>query len=219
MPTNQELAVILTLKDELTAALGRTVQAAGQQLDELGHRMKQFGREITQVGRSLTFLGAAITGIFSVSLAVAQKYSIEASNAIRDLNAQHVRFQMIVAQALIPVLSQLTAILSRLVDAFQSMNPATRDAIIQWTAIGGVFLIVAGLIAHIFGALIKLTGQILISASSIATAYGGIVLLIGVVGAIIVATVGWEKALTGLARAVEVVILGVKFLVNHLERG
>jgi len=63
MPTNQELNIILKLKDELTAALGTAVQTAGQQIDQLGHRMKQFGRELTQVGRSLTFLGAQITAI------------------------------------------------------------------------------------------------------------------------------------------------------------
>jgi len=42
---------------------------------------------------------------------------------------------------------------------------------------------------------------------------------VAVIGTIIVATVGWEKALIGLARAVDVVIQGVKFLVNLLETG
>jgi len=69
-----------------------------------------------------------------VSLAVAQKYSLQVSNAIRELNAQHVQFQLIIAQALIPVLNTLTAILAQVVGALQKMNPATRDAIIQWTA-------------------------------------------------------------------------------------
>lgn len=219
MPTNQELAVILKLKDELTGALNRAVQAAGKELDDLGHRMKTFGREVSQFGRNLAFLGASITGAFSVSLAVAQRYSIGVSNALRDLNAQQIRLQLIIAQALVPVLNTLTALLSKVVDAFQKMNPATRDAILQWTAIGGVLLIATGLITHVYGSLIKLVGQILIWAGSITVAHGGIVLLIAVIGAVVIATVGWEKALIGLARAVDVAAQAVKFLVNLLESG
>jgi hypothetical protein len=219
VPTNQELAVILKFRDEMTAAFTRTTQAAGRQLDQLGHQIKAFGQQLVQAGRNMRFLGAEITGVLAVSLAVAQRYSIQTSNAIRDMSNQSVRLHLVIAQALVPVLESLTAVISKAATAFEEMNPATRDAIIQWTAIGGILLLVGGQLISTWGHLAKLVGQILIWASSLTVAYGGIVLLVAVIGTVIVAFVGWQKALIGIARAFDVLMQAIKFLINLLETG
>lgn len=219
MPTNQELAVILKFRDEMSAAFTRTTQAAGRQLDQLGHQIKAFGQQLVQAGRNMRFLGAEITGVLAISLAVAQRYSIQTSNAIRDMSNQSVRLHLVIAQALVPVLESLTAVISRAASAFEEMNPATRDAIIQWTAIGGILLLVGGQLISTWGHLAKLVGQILIWASSLTVAYGGIVLLVAVIGTVIVAIVGWQKALIGIARAFDVLMQAIKFLINLLETG
>ena len=219
MPTNQELAVILKFRDEMTAAFTRTTQAAGRQLDQLGHQIKAFGQQLVQAGRNMRFLGAEITGVLAISLAVAQRYSLQTSNAIRDLSNQSVRFHLVIAQALVPVLESLTAVISKAAAAFEKMNPATRDAIIQWTAIGGILLLVGGQLISTWGHLAKLVGQILIWASSLTVAYGGIVMLLAIIATVIVAIVGWQKVLIGIARAFDVLMQAIKFLINLLKTG
>lgn len=160
MPSNQVLELILRLKDEATGALQRATQAAENSLRRLGENLQSLGRQMSQFGRNLAFLGAAITGTFGVALATASSRSIAVRSALQDLHGQTAQLQQTIAQAVVPVIHRFAQALENLNRWFQSLNPRTRDMIIQAALMAGVMATVGGVVVNLGGKLVILAGTI-----------------------------------------------------------
>ncbi|MDD5450201.1 MAG: hypothetical protein PHO42_06390 [Candidatus Omnitrophica bacterium] len=161
--TNRELEVILTLRDELSKKLESAKTAIAKFASEMGKMGRLFtsiGRDLNRIGSQLTIFGAAITGGFLLSLRNMVNYSPQVSRAFTELTNAARNFQLVIAQAVVPILQRLANFVSGLVEVFQSLNPQLRDQILQWVFLSGIWLTAVGILFKVAGGISTLFGKI-----------------------------------------------------------
>lgn len=163
MASKRELEIIATFKDLVSKKLyglhGAVVRASGQ-IRQMGENLKRSGQQMAEFGQKAAFIGAAITGPLALAFRNAEKYSAGVSEEMRRLKDVSTAFQVSVANAMIPVVHKLTNILAGLLNAWNSLSPATRQAIVQGTLAVGMFFTIGGAVTAIMGKLISLAGVI-----------------------------------------------------------
>ena len=160
-----ELVITLTLKDEVTAHL---TGVAGK-LDEFAENAKRLGREIGQVGQTIALTGASITGPFILAIKKASETSTDLKRALNSIDTSFTSISSTIAKALVPIINNFSRMLFDLSNWFNGLNATTRDAIVQFTFLAGVFLTVGGGLTIVIGKVISLASNI---ASLTASFYG-----------------------------------------------
>lgn len=146
---------IINIKIRLTG-----VEAFAKQIKGTGANIAQFGREVSRVGTTIAWTGAAITGPFILAFKNAEKYSLPVRQELERLRNATLGFQTSIANALIPTAQQLTNFLGRLLNVWNSLNPAVQQSIAQAVAWTGIWLLVGGTITTVTGKLITLVGNV-----------------------------------------------------------
>ena len=163
MPTNRELEIIMRLKDEVTKRLKGVegaIQKFANRARETGQTLKQLGRDISQVGQNLIFMGGALTGPLALAFKSAEKYSIPVYNELKRLDNAFIGLRVSIAEALIPVVHKLANVFGNLLNLWNSIDPATRNLIIQSVAMTGIFMMLGGVVIALVGRLVRLSGTI-----------------------------------------------------------
>ncbi|MBI4227708.1 MAG: hypothetical protein HY600_05520, partial [Candidatus Omnitrophica bacterium] len=203
MPTNHELAIILKLRDEATAAFRQAVSRIDRDLETLSRRMQEVGRAAQQVGRNMLQLGLAITGPFAGALAVASSVSLGTSLALTDLKGSFRDLSVLVANAILPLVRQLADAVRHLVARLQAMDPAARDAALRFVFLSGVLLTVSGILVRMGGQLLKLGGFLLGLLAALQPAQLALVAVAAAVIGLLAATNLLAPALTLLVRLLD----------------
>ncbi|MDP2942885.1 MAG: hypothetical protein Q8O36_05215, partial [Candidatus Omnitrophota bacterium] len=163
MPTNRELEIIMRLKDEVTKRLKGVegaIQKFANRARETGQTLKQLGRDISQVGQNLIFMGGALTGPLALAFKSAEKYSIPVYNELKRLDNAFIGLRVSIAEALIPVVHKLANVFGNLLNLWNSIDPVTRNLIIQSVAMTGIFMMLGGVVIALVGRLVRLSGAI-----------------------------------------------------------
>lgn len=205
MPTNQELAVILKLRDELSDAFRQTVQRVDEGMKTLSHRMKEIGSTAKEVGRNMLQLGLEITGPFLGALAVASSVSLGASLALTDLKVSFRDLSVIVSNAILPLIQQLADLVRRLVGHLQNMDPQVRDMALRFMFLTGVLLTLNGLILKLAGQILKLGGFLVGLLAALSPVQLAVIAAAAAVIGLLAATDLLNPALTLLARLLDFV--------------
>lgn len=148
MADNNELQIVLSLDDQASAQAKqafkgineegkKAASAVSESLENMGKSLQSVGREIGHVSTSLAFLGAGIVAPFALALNEASKSSINVSNEMMRLKSVTDELQNEIATAVLPVVHQFADNLKALLDAFNSLPEATRNAILQTTLFTG----------------------------------------------------------------------------------
>jgi len=164
MPTNRELEIIMKLKDEISKKLQGVeggLRRFANSARELGQTLRSTGKEISQMGSALTMLGASITGPMMLAFNNAAQYSSAVSYQIERAKGATLQFQISIANALVPIMEKFTNILGNLLNAWNSLSPATQQQIVQGAFMVGTFLTLGGGAVWLIGKLTTLTGTVI----------------------------------------------------------
>jgi hypothetical protein len=186
---------------------------------EFGQSMKQLGREVSQVGSSVMLLGTAITAPLLLAFKNAEKYSISVSEEMVKFNNIVRQLQTSIAETLVPIMHNLTNLLGRLLNAWNSLTPAQQQTITQTTFMTGVYLIMTGTVLKLIGTITKLVGIMIKWASTMAlfALAHPILLAIGVaIGALIFLMVKYRDISVPVLNAIETALNMVMIGYNKL---
>lgn len=168
MPANAELNIILKVVDEATAGMKKAIEntsssmeKTSQSLKETASEMRNFGRSVSQVGSTMTYFGAALTAPFILALKVAGQHSRKVADELDRLKSIAENLQITIATVVLPVVSRFGNILLSLLNAFNSLPPATQIMIVQGILMTGVFISLGGIITLVIGKLITLAAGLM----------------------------------------------------------
>lgn len=162
--TNKQLEIIMRLKDEVTKRLEgieRALYSFRRGVASVGRDVESFGRTMGVLGKNMIFLGGAITGPLVLAFKNAEKYSSAVHTEMERLRNVTNTFQVSIANALIPVIRSLNNILIGALNAWERMDPALRNAILQTSLITGGILLLNGTILTLVSRLSILIGKFL----------------------------------------------------------
>lgn len=159
----QDINIIIRMKDELTSQLNK----ATENIHQFGYEIDQAGRHTQQLGMKLAMVGTLITGSYIAAIKSAEDISIPAYEAMQNFDTTLRSLQVTIVEAALPALRQITGFIQGLVNAFNNMDPVIRNAIIQWTFIGGAVLLATGIFLKVVGALTSVIGRIIEFASNL----------------------------------------------------
>lgn len=175
------LSVILTLDDQLTAALQKTnaaVNKISKDVEDFGKTLKTTGKELAGLGRDLSFFGAGAIAPFVLALDKAAKSSDEVAHALRVVDSISQQFFLTISTSVLPLLKDFAFQLNNLLTWFNSLSQSTRDFIIQGTIITGVFLTFSGAVTFVIGKIVGLVANLsLLGASFMAFAAANVPLI------------------------------------------
>lgn len=187
---------IINIKIRLTG-----VEAFAKQLKGTGANIAQFGKEVSRVGTTVAWTGAAITGPLVLAFKNAEKYSMPVRQEIERLKNAILGFEVSIANNLLPVAQQLTNFLGRLLNVWNSLNPAVQQSIVQAVAWTGIWLTVGGTITVVAGKIITLIGNVMKLGSAFLSFIAVHPVLVAIAAAIAVITtlmVKWHGAIAVL---------------------
>lgn len=145
--------------------LEKNIGKAADSLEEFSKSAKKLGQEIGQVGSIVSLLGASISGPLVLAFNNAAKSSAGAANEVKRFHDITEKFQKVIADALVPVFEKLNNVLSGLYNAFNSMDVALRNQLIQGALIAGIFLTLSGVLTIIIAKILSLSANIALLAS------------------------------------------------------
>jgi len=219
MPTNRELEIILKLRDELTKKLKSAetaINAFVTRMGNLGSTFSNFGRTINQIGTKLTMFGSIITGGFLLALRNAADYSLPVSRALNEIKNSALNLQIVIAQAVVPVLQKLSNFIASIVTIFQNMNPQLRESILQWAFMVGIWLTATGVLFKFGGAILTVIGKTLTLAKNmyfLAAANWPVTLgIMAIVAALILMIKYWSQVRAMAIPVINAMQIGVDML-------
>lgn len=187
MASKRELEIIATFKDLVSKKLhglqGAVVKASGF-IRQMGDNLKRTGQQMAEFGSKAAFVGAAITGPLALAFRNAEKYSFGVSEEMRRLKDITTSFQVSVASAMLPVVHKLTNILAGLLNAWNGLSPATKEAIVQGTLAVGMFFTIGGAVTILVGKLISLGGVIVAVVAKLVTIVSANPAILAIVAAV-----------------------------------
>lgn len=187
----------------MNQAAQQAVSRASAAMVDMGNAVRRAGSEISKVGQSLAFFGAAVGGPILLAFRSMRDISPQVAEQMERLKNVTQNFQLIIANAVVPIVERFVNILGGLLQAFNSMDPALRTQIIQWALIGGVTATVGGIFLAAAGKLMALGGTIYRA--------GGIVFaFLGPWGLLAAAIVGVITYFVGLDRVAKTVLSGLE---------
>ena len=171
MPTNRELEIIMKLKDEVSQKL-QGVEGAlrkfGNNMKALSGDMREVALSIRQVSRNMVFVGGIITGGFALAIKTASQYSGDVDRAVQSMNLSFIRLQILIAQAVVPVLNALANIVSNLVAWFNSLDVNTRNFALQAVFLTGIILTLGGAFGRMLSSLIQIIATLPLAIGNLA---------------------------------------------------
>lgn len=153
---DRDINIHLRLFDNFSSAASR-IQA---QTQKLGQNLEQAGRAASQFGGRLAFVGGATTGAFLLAMKNIEGASPAVTRTFRELENVTRNFQLSIAESAQPALQRLVDMFARVVDAWNELDPAMRDAIVQFTFNAGAALLAAGAILKLGGAITTIIGKV-----------------------------------------------------------
>ncbi len=211
----REMSITMKLIDEVSKTMNSIeggLQRFANSATETGQKMKSFARELGTIGNTLTAVGAAITGPLLLAFNSAGKYSADVQRELNNLHTTANAFQVTLAQALVPVMNQLSNILANLLSMWNSLGPTQQALIIQTIFMIGVFIALSGVIVNCTRGMISYTASIL-KVTGATTAFISANLAAVAVWALIIIAVGTLIVLMWKFKAVSDAVL------NTLELG
>jgi len=178
---DNQLEITLTLRDELSANL----TGVAEKLNSVQQDLKKLGREFTELGRSMSFFGAGVAAPFILAMKNASKTSDELAKSFRQIDSVSNQFYQSIATSLIPVIQSFTGLLATFLSWWNQIDARTRDVIVQFTFLSGVFIAVTGIVTILIGKLILLGSAI---AGVMATMVGWAVLNLPLVATVAIVT-------------------------------
>jgi len=159
----RDINIHLRLFDNFSSAAAKIQN----QTIAIGQSMDQVGRQISQFGGKLTLLGGATTGAFLVAMKNIEGASPAVTRTFRELDNVMRNLQLSIAESAQPALQRMVDMFADVVDAWNELDPALRDSIIQFTFQAGAALLAGGAIAKLGGILISVVGKIITVAGSL----------------------------------------------------
>ncbi|MEI8350097.1 MAG: hypothetical protein WCI77_08075 [Candidatus Omnitrophota bacterium] len=159
--TNNQLEIILKLRDEVSKHVERMAQEIKNDLDGIGDSFVKVGNQISKMGRNLAMIGASITGPLALAFKTTADCSLEANAALTKLQDSFTSFQVTIGTALIPVIDKISNAVAGLAQWFSNLDPKVRDTIIQVALVSGIFLTLGGALTHVIGKIIATVGAIM----------------------------------------------------------
>jgi len=134
MPTNHELQVKFTLRDELSqklAGIQGSIQKLANKTKDVALEMRKMGREMSYVGMSMAAVGTAITAPLAIAYKTAGSFNADIAHQLRQTQNVFNNLSLSIGKSLLPVMKQLTDSVANAVGWWNSLEQATRDKIIQ----------------------------------------------------------------------------------------
>lgn len=152
-----DINIILTLTDKLSANLS----SAQNKLQGFSNSVKSISHDLGRAGTNLTFLGGAGIAPFVLALNNVKDKTFAVNQELERTNNAFFQFQKTVATAALPTVKDFNDNLGRMVNAFNSLNPALREQVAHWVLVGSAMAIVAGTLAVIISKVGVLIGLII----------------------------------------------------------
>lgn len=153
---DRDINIHLRLFDNFSSAAAR-IQA---QTANLGQNLERAGRAVSQFGGRLAFVGGATTGAFLIAMKNIEGASPAVTRTFRELENVTRNFQLSIAESAQPALQRLVDMFARVVDAWNELDPALRDSVVQFTFTAGAALLAAGALLKFGGAIATIIGRI-----------------------------------------------------------
>jgi uncharacterized protein YukE len=173
---NNRLEILLTVVDEASAklkAIGDEVnkvsaqvkggfESAGKATVDFGKEVRSAGKIVSQAGMQMSFFGAALTGPFILAIKDSATRSTELAIKVDNLKARFQDIEMLIAQAVVPIVDRFSNIIFNLTNLINSLNPEMVNAVLQATFLAGIFLTLVGVTTLVIGKIIALSGIVAI---------------------------------------------------------
>lgn len=208
---NEELNIVLSLTDKLTAQIGEATKG----IQKFGQELKTTGATLQRAGVNMMFLGATITGPLAVAFKQASAYSAEVDKSLTRLSNITREFSNSVAISMIPVVNKIADIFGRLLDIWEGLSPKVRDTIVQFVLMAGIMLTLGGLTEMLIGRFFKLTGQLL----QFAVANLPLLLVAGAVALIAIHLDRLKPAINAIEIRVKEFTIGFLISIEHVLWG
>jgi hypothetical protein len=192
--------------DSVASQVQNKVDAMGQVMQRSGQQMYMVSRQINMVGRNLAFFGTGIVAPMILAFKSAEKYSTSVRQEMERLNNVTIQMRVAVAEALVPVMRQLSNVMADLLNRWNKLSPAMQQNLLQSVFIAGEWLLLGGLALNLVGKI----GQVIARLWE----FGGAIISFTAKNPEIALTVA---ALLGIAFAIEK-IGGMNVVLNGLER-
>jgi len=179
--SNNELEIILKLRDEVSKKIEKFAQQVKNDLTQIGDNFVQVGNQISKIGKNLSMIGAAITGPLILAFKTTANYSLEAYTSLQKLHDSFVSLQVTLGTALIPLVERLSNAVAGLTQWFNSLDPQVRNSMVQTLAVAGAMLTLGGALGVVAGKIIMVVGAMMKFATAhpyIALTIAGISLMI-----------------------------------------
>jgi hypothetical protein len=154
---NQNLNVIIKLIDEISGP----IKKASASIQQVGRDITALGNNIGRVGQKMAFLGTFISAPFIAAAKAAAAYSEPVNKTLNEIANSFAQLYTQVGESILPVMRQLGNLLSNVVEWFKKLNPQVRDAVLQWTLIGGIVLMAGGIFLKVVSSMITIVGKLL----------------------------------------------------------
>ena len=218
MSGDADLNINITLTDQMTGAL----QNAGNALNNFHSNFRQVGRETAMIGTQLTLLGAAITGPFLLAFATWGKTSIEGAGLMEDFGNTMSEIQDKLAQAVAPSFQKMTEVLNGMLDAFNKLNPAQQQSILQGIFETGMMIAKIGVMTTVIGKIIEMASNLSNLAGKFAVfaaANPELVLTLGIMAAVVIVIANMQGGMAFLANTAQVLFSGMAALLESAFAG
>jgi hypothetical protein len=173
----------INIRIRLTDEVSKNLKDVSNKVEDFGKKIRSVGKQFSQIGAILTMAGAGLTAPLVLAFRESAKYSLEMSKSMSELGAVMQGFSASIGNSVSPSIKQLTQLLNGLLNAWNSINPKTREAIVNFMFWGGIMLTTVGTISFFIGKVLSLAGNI------------GI--LIGKMGQWIATNIGIKASLVG----------------------
>ena len=193
-----ELNIYLRLKDEVSGTL-----------DKVSSSMRKIGSDLRQLGRNLTFIGTSITAPLTLIYKNAAKHSQQIANSTRSIEVAFSGLGVTIAKDLQPVVDKIIRTIYAIKEAYEGLDPQTRQAVLGFVAWAGVSMMVSGIILNLSGRLLLLAAGMVYLAKvvgSLALSFAGLLLanaplllaIIAIVAAVYMLRVAWLNNFGGM---------------------
>jgi hypothetical protein len=172
--SNQDINIKITLTDQVT----KNLKTVSGNMRDFSRQMKETGRNLSQVGMAMTAVGASITAPLLVAYKQAGKFNAEIAHQLRQTQNVFDNLSLSIGKSLLPVMRQLTDVVSNAVTWWNNLEQATRDKIVQNFIKLGVALTTMGIALMVVGNALKFLSNLAVLSSAL-LAMNPVVLAVG----------------------------------------
>lgn len=142
---------------ELTFDIKANYQGALAGLDAVGKKLKKMSQDVGQVS-------AAMTAFAGVMVANAAKFDKGVASAVKDVQGAYNALSVEIGRALLPAIKSLADFLNNIIEAWKSLSPETRAAIVDFSVLAVQIAGVVAIGAKLASIAIELGGIVLAAA-------------------------------------------------------